>query len=352
MAGVPQGWRLRFNRGIGHVRFTFAGKRFSISTGERARGAAREAAERIYAETVSRGGRRSLKTGAPASTRKLAEVVDEWIAALEATHTARTAHEYHLVADKWIERWSTLGHVTVASIADYQRDRLREVVKETARKNSVSLRTFLAWCVEQGVIAEAPLVPVLPKRATGTRKIQRTPRPALTPAQVNKVIAKLPVWSSGERRNEGQRYRVRDRARFAFETALRPATIARLSVPEHWKPGSKTLTITADVDKARWAREVALTNKAITTLTRSAKGDGLIFGEHEMEDYLAAAGDEAIKRRVLPYDLKHARITELFRAGADPVGISQLTGVALDTLVKHYVHPGAEASRKALRRVA
>ncbi len=43
--------------------------------------------------------------------------------------------------------------------------------------------------------------------------------------------------------------RVRDRVRFLYETALRPGTVAAIEVPRHWKPGQRSLWVSADVDK-------------------------------------------------------------------------------------------------------
>lgn len=50
---------------------------------------------------------------------------------------------------------------------------------------------------------------------------------------------------------------MRQRFVIAFETALRPETLDRLSVPEHYVRGAATLTITDEIDKARFGRVIS-----------------------------------------------------------------------------------------------
>jgi hypothetical protein len=57
-----------------------------------------------------------------------------------------------------------------------------------------------------------------------------------------------------------------------------PISIARLSVPTHWRPGARAMNITADIDKARFARELPLTPRAVDVLERCAPKQGLVFG--------------------------------------------------------------------------
>lgn len=351
MARKSEGLHIRWRGGIAYARFTHNGVPFSESTGCRDPIAATAKAAEIYARETGSAPGRPLAVAEP-STLELAPLTALWVADLEATHDKDTAYEYDLIASKWPQRWPTLGDVTTAAIADYQRDRLREVVRGTVKKNRSYLRVFLDWCAEKGHVERVPEFPALPKRATGTRKHVRPPRIARTPQQVARLLRALPEWSAIARRSDNQRYRVRDRAIFLFETALRPATIARLVRPEHWKPGSRLLHITAEIDKARRARDVPLTPKALGALARCGGVDGLIFGVHELDDYLDAASKKAKLARVTTYDLKHSRITSWIRDGRDLAGISFLTGVDIDTLAAHYIHPDIEAAKRVLRRSA
>lgn len=349
MGRRSEGLHIRWRNGVGYARFTHDGRDYAVSTGLRDPRAATAEAARIY-ERVVGGAGRPLPVGAGALL-ELGPLTAEWIADLEATHDARTAREYDLIATRWSERWPRLGDLVTPAIADYQRDRLREVTRATVKKNRTYLRSFLDWCVEKRLLERAPELPVLPKRATGTRHTTRAPRVARSPQQIARLLRALPVWSSAERRSKEQRYRVRDRATFLYETALRPSTIARLSRPEHWKPGARMLHVTAEIDKNRRARDVPLSAKAIGALARCSEGEGPIFGLHELDKYLTKAMKRArLEGTFTTYDLKHSRITSWIRDGRDLAGISQLTGVDVDTLAEHYIHPDVEAAKRVLRR--
>jgi hypothetical protein len=55
---------------------------------------------------------------------------------------------------------------------------------------------------------------------------------------------------------------------------------------------------------------------------------------------------------VVPYDLRHARITGLLAAGASLPGVQHLVGHQLATTTDRYTHPGPEHALAALRLVA
>jgi hypothetical protein len=62
----------------------------------------------------------------------------------------------------------------------------------------------------------------------------------------------------------------------AFETTLRPSTLNALSVPEHYTRGASTLAITDSIDKARFGREVPLSEDARAALDAVIPEAGLI----------------------------------------------------------------------------
>ena len=346
MAGVANGWHLRWRGPVAHVRFSAHGTRYSVSTGERDPSRARAAAARIYTETLARGARRVVPRVPSLARTELATA--EWIADLEATHDRRTAHEYDLVAAKWSSRWPTLGEMTPASIADYARERLREVSRETVRKHLVMIRSFFAWAKERGLLDAVPEVPRLPARSAGTRTRAPAARVPLTEAEARKLLAALPEWTTDSPRHP--RGRLRDWAIVAWETGLRPATLARLRTPDHYTKGAKVLRITADVDKARYDRELPLSARARKALDRSATKPGVIFGSHDYREALERAGLRTLGRVVRPYDLRHSRITLWVGRGANLLGVQYLAGHKDLSTTAKYAHASRAAAKKIVGR--
>ncbi len=110
--------------------------------------------------------------------------------------------------------------------------------------------------VEGGLVHEAPAMPKLPRRATGTAHPSgRRKRIDLSPDEMDAIVRALP-----ERTRDGQPLQ----AYFEImrETGLRPGTLQRLRAPDDYRPGAEFLRIRAEADKARYAREVPLTDRA------------------------------------------------------------------------------------------
>src|SRR5262245_56488679 len=84
--------------------------------------------------------------------------IDESTASLYALHG--TAH--------LVPFFRVVGAITTAQCATYQRKRLGAVLRATVKKERSTLRRFLGWCEEQGYVENAPVLPPLPARATGT----------------------------------------------------------------------------------------------------------------------------------------------------------------------------------------
>ena len=81
------------------------------------------------------------------------------------------------------------------------------------------------------------------------------------------IIAAMPEWTARGGRNRGKKTAkaipVRDLARLAYETGLRPSTIGRLVAPDHFVKGRRRLYIPPEIDKGRnKARYVGLSNVA------------------------------------------------------------------------------------------
>ena len=345
---LSAGWTIRWRKGsaLAQVRFRHGGTRYDVSTGESDPRKAREKAAQIYGEVV---GRSRLAPARFAATASLAPLTASWIADIEATHDERTAYQYDCVATRW--PWLTLGDITPKAVADWQRDRLREVTKETVRKHTVALRSFLTWAVEQGHLEELPTFAPLPRRATGVRARPAHTREPLSKVQVEKLIAALPIWNTTSPKHAHHRVRVRDWAIVAWETGLRPITIAKLRVPEHFTRGQESLHLTADIDKARFDRDVPLSSAATAALDRCLpKEPGLIFGSHDYREPIEVAGKMALKRVVKPYDFRHSRITSWVESGENLLGVQFLAGhKSLETTAK-YAHARASAAAGIVRK--
>lgn len=346
MARLSESWKLVWRRGIARVRFRHEGRRFEITTGSRDPRLAREEAARIYAEVI--GGRVVRLEGrrtALASTQPLKDVVADWVIALGATLDARTVREYKIYARAhWLPRWRVLGAITTRALGDYQRARLAKVTRTTLRKELSALRGMLRFAVERGALAELPDVPDLPRHATGKRAGgDPKRRVVLTDAEMSKLLRKL---SAGH---------VRDYVAFAWETGLRPVTIFRLRAPTHWAPGRDRLTITADVDKSRFARELPLSAEALAVLGRripAAKTGRLFVRRDLVLEELHAVSEKTLKRRVGLYDLRHSRITRLVEAGGPLTGVQYLAGHKHLSTTARYAHAGLRAAEDALGALA
>lgn len=343
MARSPEGRRLRKDArtGIWFVRWRDAnGTRHHRSTGERNRREAEAAAERIVRE-ATRAGR-----VARGSVALDPDLVAAWIADYGASHAPGTADACESWAGvHWLPRWATVQAIDERALAEYVRDRLRVVTASTVRKEASGLRAFLGWCVERGHLAEAPEVPSVPKRATGTpfEGGKRTPRRVdLTPPKVEAILDAMPMGVE------------RGAATLIWETTLRLATVAKLERPRHYRPGAPELTVTADIDKARMARALPLSLRARAILDAHATADGPIFPGLSIRRPLAAAAllaglppDDA--RRVSSHDLRHAAITDIVsRPGASLAGAGYLAGHRHASTTALYVHPGREAADAAL----
>jgi integrase len=356
--GRRVGWTLREHRltGIFQVRFSWQGHRYEFGTGETDRGRAEEAAARRYAQVVS--GRRApgSLTGPRAP---IEDAAGEWIASLEGTLDPLTVRQYQMyVATHWAPVFPLLADLTAASVADYRAARLRVVQRGTVKKELSALRGFVRWCAEpgRGFLPEEFLIKNPPEKATGARDERRNPKPepqVLTAAQVERVIAALPVWSTGNA-NVTRRFRVRDRFRVAWETALRPSTLDALRAPDDYRKGAKALTIRDEADKARFGRELPLTAAARKALDRACPAAGPIFGHHDYREALKEAGAAAglppeVAARLSPYDFRHSRLTYLAERSGNLVGVAFLAGHKHLTTTNHYLHGSYRAAEEALR---
>ena len=124
--------------------FTWAKKRYFISTGESDRGRAQVEAERIYAEVVS--GRRRKVSAAVRVSAPLLDLFGDWLATLEGVLDAQTLKTYRVtyVGRLFLDFFAKLDDVADESQVDaFARARLRKVLRSTVHKELGALRGFL-----------------------------------------------------------------------------------------------------------------------------------------------------------------------------------------------------------------
>lgn len=355
MGRQRQGFTLRrpSPNSVWYVRFTLAGRTVERSTGTGDREAAQAEGARIYADEISREPQRPAKRGRSGAALALEDLVSAWLKWLSATHAANTLTTWKLYArTHWIPYFGATHNLTQALCDNYPRARLAVVQTVTVRKEATALRSFLDWCFEMGAIPAALKVPALPKRATGKpHKVRRRSKAvAVSDAQVEAFLMALPEWSTSRKVD---RFPIRARFVVAYETSLRPSTLDRLRAPEHYRVGSEVLRLTADVDKARWARDVPLSERARRELDRICPDEGPLFGRHRYDEHVRAAADAALPpelaERFAGAHLRSARITHLLeQPQANLPGVQHLAGHRLTSTTAGYVRPSFRAAAEAL----
>lgn len=264
--------------------------------------------------------------------------------------------------------FGTTEKLTEEGCAEYRRQRLGKVLAVTVRHELTALRNLVAFCAlpDVGIIPEPFAISGVPKRVTGKAHPvrRRSAADAVSPKEINKIIALLPEWGGrrGPKRTDFERkraYKVTEfpiRARFvvAYETGLRPGTLDALSVPQHYERGSATLRLTDEVDKQRWGREVPLTARAREALDSVCpKGKtGLLFGWHDYRSHLKEAAGKVLKgeaaKRFAGSHLRSARITHLAETTQNLPGVQYLVGHKLISTTARYVKPSLRAALQVL----
>jgi integrase len=350
--GRRRPWSLRAKQQAIFVRFSHRGERYEITTRTTDHQTAEVEAASIFADVIAgRWKKPSRSTGEPESSFE--EAAAEWLAAIEDCVDVTTFDSYALyVRTHFKPYFGTLRGLTAERCASYGRHRLGKVKRPTVQKELGALRGFIAWLVEQNVILEAPLVPSLPRGATGTPfgKRRRGNATPITEDEAEAIIAALPEWSESRRITP---FPVRARVRVAFETGLRPSTLSELSIPEHYKKGSDHFVVTKDIDKNRYGREVPLSDATRAALDSICPDEGVIFGKHDLRDQLrkAAEGilDEDRRARFTVYDLKHLRAT-LWASSGDLPATAYLMGWKRVTTANIYARPTARAAARLVHR--
>jgi integrase len=320
-------------------------------------------AERSYAERYGSNPLPPEQQAPPSKYPTLGRASELWISEFKTTHARVTLDVWAMYGrNLWPGYFTDLERITHVTLKEYMRARLGVVKRESVRKELFALSSFLQFCSETFDLPSVQ-VPKLPKRALGVAYVKRRRKAAaeLSPAQIRAVLRELPEWASTSH-HDAEQYAVRARFLLLYETGLRPSTIDRLRVPEHYAIGQTVLRLTPDVDKARFGRDVPLTKRArriLDYLVRKLGPDlqGPIFATaggaaHDYRKRLQRAAFKVLPREVAVSfcgaHLRSARITHLLESGANIVGVQHLVGHKQISTTARYVRAGFRAATDAI----
>lgn len=349
MGRRAQGYQVRWKNGAYRVRFSLEGTRAERDTGvrdRRAKAAADRAARTIWAQALREGKPRERRA-VPLASGGLLEWVAAWLADLSVRPITR--ERYRVYSGRWISEFGTLAELASESrISQYVRQRLGEVRGKSARNELSALRQFLAWLVEAKAMSAAPVVQTVKTSVSGTpfSVRRRTRAPELSPAEVRRLIRALPERSTGDK------WPIRARAEFAYETTLRPETINKLTAPANYSKGAKTLLVVDADDKEGYSRELPLSLRARRAIDSVCPAEGPIFGAHRLDPYLRAAAAKALPpQKAAIFCAQHFRsaaLTHLLERSTNVAGVQYLAGHKHASTTARYVRPSFRAAAAVL----
>lgn len=323
--------------GAACINARFGGRRFRESLGLDFAGPSehqsrvREAAAKAYARIVEGRSLERAPTGRVQTAAKLSELVEAWaeedVATYPASFKTTLTHAAHFeeFAEHGTDRRTPLERLTSdTSASDFVLFRLRRVLKETVVKEVSTLFRFYEWAVKNHHLASVPPRPKWPKKAVGVRSgTQRAEPVDASHQELEAIIAALPEWTARGGRNKNKpspkAIPCRDLGALAYDTGLRPSTIARLEGGVHYRKGAQSLWIPPEIDKGRnKARYVPLTARAARIMLKHYK-PGIIFGRHDLRVQWKRAAAKVLRPDQRPedfsvYDYRHGagyRFTEL-----------------------------------------
>ncbi|HEX2874483.1 MAG TPA: site-specific integrase [Polyangiaceae bacterium] len=367
-----QAWTLtrKSEEQIWYARFTVAGCVTERSTGSRDDDEADAEAAKLVANARAGELRKDSRAKRRGGATPLKELVTAWLLWLTTTHADKTRKVWEEYGrTHFIPFFGSTEKLTESGCAEYRRVRLGKVLASTVRHELTALRNFVSFCAlpDVGGIPEVFAISGVPKRVTGKAHSvrRRTAADPISPEDTLKIIALLPAWGGrrGPERKDMDRKRsykvnlfpIRARFVFAYETGLRPSTIDRLSVPEHYTKGADVLRITPEIDKSRWGRDVPLTEKARKALDSICPKEGLIFGWHDYRSHIKAAAKQVLKgeaaKRFAGSHLRSAMTTHELEQGKNIIGIQYRVGHKLLSTTSRYVKPSFRAALETVASV-
>jgi integrase len=250
-----------------------------------------------------------------------------------------------------------LNRLTTAGAEDYVAAWLRKVSRETPKKELAPLRRLARWAHARGYLPQLPLIDTPGRRVLGTpvKNARKNVSLVFTADEIARILAHLPELHSAPRAPE--RYPMRARFVVAWETALRPQTLAQLRAPDDYRKGAEALVIRDEIDKNRFGRELPISDAARTALDSVCPPAGLIFGRHDCTMLLRraakAAGIDAYRaERISDYDFRHSAATHLGRTSDNLPGVMYLLGHKQPATTGRYMRPQKDAASDVLRAAA
>ncbi len=349
MGRARKGWQLVPGRRPDdpfYLRFTHEGQRRYLSTGERNRAEASKRAADIYAQVVHGRVHAPGVRPADASLKSLAKSYLEFI---KDTGSAErhAMQEQHMNAHL-LRNFRSLEELTSeACWAEYEAMRCRKgMATRTIAKELSTFRTFAKWLRQRKLIDAVP-------EYKGPRVRSDFQALCLEPEQIEAILQALP-----EKVRYGPAWGqpIRSRFVFAWETSLRPATIARICA-EDYDRKLKRIRIRESADKARFGRELPLSERAWKALEGTGVTSGPFFGKAKLRITLKTAARASglppeISERVTPYTFRHSRITQLASVTTDLRGLAYLAGHKDLTTTSHYIHGDVKAGERVLAAAA
>ena len=125
----------------------------------------------------------------------LPELVGSWLAEVRSEVSPETLRTWELYAGAhFIPHFESSDRLcSERCLRDYMRKRLPEMKAQTVQKELSALRRLFTWMAERGLVHEAPAVPRLPRRATGTAHPSgRQKRIDLSPKEMDAIVCALP----------------------------------------------------------------------------------------------------------------------------------------------------------------
>lgn len=337
--------------------FTCNGKQVNRSTGILARehGGEADAKRRAYewakqlelelltGKSDSAEAKQPDRSEVGTSLRALSE---RWLdSARGASLAPATADDYLTRFGAHLVPWfKVLENVNQERTKAFVAARLQHVKAKTVSRDLSALRSLLAhlgWD-EARINAHVPLMPRKGAKGTAHPKGRRTAT-QLTQAEALAMLRLLPAKDRLGRL-------LRARYAVAYETSLRPRTIAELEVPAHWVAGATHLRIFDRLDKKGFGRRVPLSRRARLWLhlaTQGGKRQGLIFGPGVNRKVLKAAARAVLGpwgSTFQPYDFRRNRVTHWIDDGAPLTAVQWSAGHTRVSTTAIYVMPGEKAA--------
>jgi site-specific recombinase XerD len=284
---------------------------------------------------------------APLSTEQLGA---EWLLAMQGVLDPKTIAMYSLyVTTHLAPAFPSLLDVTTESVRAYQKRRLSKVQASSIRHELSCLRCLIRWAYESEKIADEIAVPGLPKRVRGTRyhKRRRAKPAELSPEEIEAFLRALPT----KVKRTGY---VRPRFVVAYEMGIRPATLDKLSVPEHWTPGSDWIVLSPETMKGREESRKRLTRRAKEALELAAPEDGgLVFGHHDYSWHVEKAAKVLAQEKAATFTgahLRSAAITHFLEGGASLPAAQAFADHKRATTTDRYVRASERSLEAELAR--